>query len=176
MSFLHEFFFTRDHVKLMNLIIWILNHHYISFQFVSASSEIRIWKINTPPVCQALPVSEVKPWDFYFDTTHPPKFSEFLEETLLPAYCVGETSTSVGVDEDMQRKIRFAAEKWYESCEVDDGRQRKSRKKNWRRVVYIKFLKLGVGRLRQTNWKMGVLNSPRLPKSCTDCTHNSQMM
>lgn len=65
-------------------------------------------------------MSEVKPWDFYFGTTMaPPKFSEFLEETLLPAYCVG---VGTNVDEDMQRKIRFAAEKWYESCEVDDGR------------------------------------------------------
>lgn len=64
---------------------------------------------------------EVKPWDFYFGSTHPPKFSEFLEETLLPAYCVGGSTSVDGVsDEDMQRKIRFAAEKWYESCEVDD--------------------------------------------------------
>jgi len=79
---------------------------------------------------------KVKPWDFYFDTTHPPKFSEFLEETLLPAYCVGG-STSVS-DEDMQRKIRFAAEKWYESCEVDDGSKKME-------FFNIKFLKRGAG-------------------------------
>eukprot|EP00434_Breviolum_minutum_P010469 symbB.v1.2.009233.t1/scaffold583.1/size184467/5 len=61
---------------------------------------------------------KVKPWDFYFGSTNPPKFSEFLEETLLPAYCVGGSTSGTRVDEDMQRKIRFAAEKWYESCEA----------------------------------------------------------
>ena len=87
----------------------------------SASLELRYFEVVTS---YHHSVSEVKPWDFYFRTTKFPKFSEFLEETLLPAYCVAGVGTS---DEDMQRKIRFAAEKWYESCEVDDGRGREKK-------------------------------------------------
>lgn len=87
---------------------------------------------------------KVKPWDFYFGSTNPPKFSEFLEETLLPAYCVGGSGTGVGVDEDMQRKIRFAAEKWYESCEVDDKglkrwREKKQEKEFEKSLLLISF-------------------------------------
>ncbi len=98
---LHEFFFVRDHVihappNVNNYMVSILVLH---------------WKQELKVTLSALTV-KVKPWDFYFGTTKS-KFSDFVEETLLPAYC-GEKC-----EEDMQRKIRFAAKKWYESCEVD---------------------------------------------------------
>lgn len=180
-------FFARDHVKLMNLILWILNNYYIYVFNFSASLEIKTWKCNHPflsvqhlfPPCR----SGGEALGFLLRQHESSEVFRVPRGDVAPSLLRGWFHRR-----SRRERRRRHAEKdpfcggevvwelwggWWET--------EKKQEKEFEKSFLILSFWMGMGGLREFSivskpiqksyLKIGVVNAHFFPKSCTVCTH-----